>query len=81
MFVILKAAYFTDYADDDIQFEVRNNITDVIKTLEQIEENLFSWKNQMELNSDERINYAPIINRINNLSKNVLCSKNDTIAG
>lgn len=42
MFVILKAAYFTDYADDDIQFEVRNNITDVIKTLEQIEENLFS---------------------------------------
>ena len=33
----------------------------------------------MELNSDERINYAPIINRINNLSKNVLCSKNDTI--
>ena len=81
MFVILKAAYFTGYADDDIPFEVRNNITDVIKTLEQIEENLVSWKNQMELNSDERINYAPIINRINNLSKNVLCSKNDTIAG
>ena len=42
MFVILKAAYFTGYADDDIPFEVRNNITDVIKTLEQIEENLVS---------------------------------------
>ena len=38
MFLILKATYFTGYADDNKPFVVRNNITNVIKTLEEIQE-------------------------------------------
>ena len=36
IFVILKATYFTGYADDNTPFVVRDNIADVIKTLEEI---------------------------------------------
>ena len=34
MFLILKATYFTGYADDNTPFVVRGNIADVIKALE-----------------------------------------------
>ena len=40
MFLILKGTYFTDYADDNTPFVVRDNIKDVIKALEEIGESL-----------------------------------------
>ena len=43
MFLILKATYFTGYADDNTPFVVRDNIADVIKALEEIGENLLNW--------------------------------------
>ena len=36
MFLILKATYFTGYADHNTPFVVRDNIANVIKTLEEI---------------------------------------------
>ena len=55
MFLILKATYFTGYADDNTPFVVRNNIADVIKALEEIGENLLNWfsNNDMKLNTDK----------------------------
>ena len=44
MFLILKTTYFTNYADDNTPFAARDNITDVVKALEEIEENLVTWK-------------------------------------
>ena len=41
--MILKTTYYSSYADDNTPFMVRDNITDVIKALEEIEENLGSW--------------------------------------
>ena len=38
MFLILKTTYFTDYAHDNTLFVVRDNITDVMKALEEIGE-------------------------------------------
>ena len=35
IFLILKGTYFTDYADDNTSFVVRDNIKDVIKALEE----------------------------------------------
>ena len=43
MFLILKAIYFTGYADDNSPFVVRDNIADVMKALEDIGENLVNW--------------------------------------
>ena len=43
MFLILKATYFTGYADDNTPFVVRDSIADVIKALEEIGENLLNW--------------------------------------
>ena len=40
MLLILNTTCFTGYADDNILFVVRDNIADVIKALETIEENL-----------------------------------------
>ena len=37
-FLILKAIYFTGYTDNNTLFEVKNNIADVIKALEEIGE-------------------------------------------
>ena len=42
MLLILKATYFTGYADDNTPFVVRDNIVDVIKALEEIRENLLT---------------------------------------
>ena len=55
IFVILKATYFTGYADDNTPFVVRDNIADVIKALEEIGENLLNWfsNNEMKLNTDK----------------------------
>ena len=39
MFLILKGTYFTGYAYDNTSFVVTDNIKDVIKALEEIEEN------------------------------------------
>ena len=55
MFLILKGTYFTDYADDNTPFVVRDNIKDVIKALEEIGESLVNWfsNNEMKLNTDK----------------------------
>ena len=55
MFLILKATYFTGYADDNTPFMVRDNIADVIKVLEEIRENLLNWfsNNEMKINTDK----------------------------
>ena len=53
MFLISKGTYFTGYADDKTPFVVRDNITDVIKALEEIGESLANWfsNNEMKLNT------------------------------
>ena len=43
MFLMLKATYFTGYADDTTPFVVRDNITNVTKAVEEIGENLVNW--------------------------------------
>ena len=48
-FLILKGTYFTDYADDNTPFAVRDNINDVIKTLEEIGESLVNWFSNYEM--------------------------------
>ena len=55
MFLILKTTYFTGYADDNTPFVVRDNIINVIKSLEEIGENLVNWFsiNEMKLNTDK----------------------------
>ena len=55
MFLILKATYFTGYADDNTPFVVRDNITDVIKALEEVGKSLVNWfsNNEMKLNTDK----------------------------
>ena len=40
MFLILKTTYFTGYADNDTPFLVRDDITDVIKALDETGQNL-----------------------------------------
>ena len=40
MFLILKATFFTGYADNNVPFVVRDNITDVITALKEIRESL-----------------------------------------
>ena len=55
MFLILKATYFTGYADDNAPFVVRDNVSDVIKALEEIGEDLLNWflNNEMKLNTNK----------------------------
>ena len=55
MFLILKTTSFTGYADDNTQFVVRENTTNVIKALEDIGENLIKWfsDNQRKLHTDK----------------------------
>ena len=50
MFLILNTAYFTGFADDNTPFLVGDNIADVIKTLEEIKENLVNWFSNGEMN-------------------------------
>ena len=54
-FLILKATYFIGYGDDNTPFVVRDNITDVIKSLEEIGENLVNWfsNNKIKLNTSK----------------------------
>ena len=53
--MILKATYFTGYANNNTPFVVRDNITDVIKALEEIVEKLVNWfsNNEMKLNAND----------------------------
>ena len=53
MFFILKTSYLTGY--DNTPFAVAENIKDVIRSLEEVGENLNTWfaVNQMKLNSDK----------------------------
>ena len=55
MFLILKGTYFTGYAHDSTPFVVRDNITDVIKALEEIGGSLLICysNNEMKLNTDK----------------------------
>ena len=55
MFLMLKTTYFTGYADDNTPFVVGDNITDVIKALEETGENLVNWfsNNEMKLNTNK----------------------------
>ena len=55
MCLILKITNFTGYADDNTPFVVRENTTNVIKSLENIGENLIKWfsDNQMKLSTDK----------------------------
>ena len=55
MFLILKATYFTGYADDNTPFVVRDNIGNVTKALEKIGEDLLNWflNSEMKLNTDK----------------------------
>ena len=52
MLQILKATYFTGYADDNTLFVVRDNISDIIKALEETGESLANWfsNDEMKLN-------------------------------
>ena len=54
IFLILKGTYFTVYSDDITPFMVRDNIADVIISLEERGENLLNWflNNEMKLNTD-----------------------------
>ena len=55
MFLISEGTCFTGYADDNTPFVVRDNITDVIKALEEIGESLANWfsNNEIKLNTDQ----------------------------
>ena len=55
MFFILRATYFTGDADDSTPFVVRDNKADVVRTLEEIGEDLLNWflNNEMKLNTDK----------------------------
>ena len=53
IFLILNTTYFTGYTDDNTSLVVKDNISDVIKALEEIGENLVNcfWNNKMNLNT------------------------------
>ena len=55
MFLILKATYFTGYADDNTPFVVRDNIANFIKSLEEAGEKILNWfsNNEMKLNTNK----------------------------
>ena len=66
--LILKATYFTGYADDKTPFVVRDNIADFIKGLEAIGKELLNWflNNEMKLNT----NKCPLL--LNSQGRNTL---------
>ena len=79
MFLILKTTSFTGYADDNTPFVVRENKTNVIKTLEDIGKNLIIWfsDNLMRRNTDK---YHVLLNSQgpNTIKTGNLCIKNST---
>ena len=44
MFLIIKTTYFAGYADDNTPLVVRDNITDVMKAVEEIGEILLGFR-------------------------------------
>ena len=70
MLLILKVTSFTAHVDDNTQYVVRENTTNLIKTLEDIAENLTKWF------SDNQMKLKPITIKIENLCINdSLCEK------
>ena len=63
MFLILKTIYFFGYTDNNILFVVRDNITDVMKALEEIGDNFVNWF----LNNSANLLQQPKINGFINL--------------
>ena len=55
MFLILNTIYFSSYAGDNIPLGVTDNMQDVIRSLEDVGENLITWfsEGQMKLNPDK----------------------------
>ena len=55
IFLILKTVYFTGYADDNTPLVVADNMNDIIRSLEEVGENIITWffKNPMKLNPDK----------------------------
>ena len=53
--MILKATYFTDYADNKNPFVGRDSTTDVIKALQETEKSLVNWflNADMKLHTDK----------------------------
>ena len=51
-FLILKTIYVTSYIDDNTPFAVADGIEDVMRSLEEVGQNLITWffDNQMKLN-------------------------------
>ena len=59
MFLILHEVHFTDYANDKTPLVVRNNITDVISALKEIDEKPLIWfsDNHMKLNTHKFLSW------------------------
>ena len=55
MFLILRTVYFAGYADDNTPLVVADNISDIIRFLEEVGENVITWffNNPMKLNPDK----------------------------
>ena len=55
MFLKLKSVYFTGYAHDNTPIAAADNNEDVIRSLEEVDENLITgfFDNQMKLNPDK----------------------------
>ena len=79
MFLVLKITSFTGYTDDNTPFVVRENTTNVIKSLEDIGENFIKWfsNNQMKLNTDK---FHVLLNSQgpNTVKKGNLCINNSS---
>ena len=55
MFLILKTVYFTDYADNNNPFLVADNVKVIIRSMEEVRDNIVTWfsSNHMKLNPDK----------------------------
>ena len=55
MFLILKTVYITSYADDNNLSVVADNVKDVVRSLEEVGENMITWcsDNQIKMNIDK----------------------------
>ena len=81
-FLILKIIYVTSYADDNTPFAVADNIEDVMRSLEEVGQNLITWffDNQMKLNPGrchQHLNTREQTTlKIGSLHKKIPCAKN-----
>ena len=77
----IKNHIFYGYADDHTPFVVRDNITDVIKAIEEIVENLVNWFSNNEMKNTDK--YRLLLNnqesntlKIGDLDINISLVKN-----